>query len=118
MVLRYPSIRTIPSLVKLEEQERCEDAAWMQTNTHYPAGTVCYKDPSKGDQTFTVFRFFLIISKCDTRPSVIPASCVDFGSSGSGVVRQAMPYLVNNTGHEDPDGGRQVYITRDNIYKF
>ena len=58
-----------------------------------------------------------VILKSHT-PFIIPASCVDFGSSGSGVVRQAMPYLVNNTGHEDPDGGRQVYITRDNIYKF
>ena len=40
----------------------CSDPGWMESNTFYPAGTTCYRDPS-----------------CLT--------CVMFGNSGSGVVR-------------------------------
>ena len=38
----------------------------------------------------------------------ITASCVDFGSSGSGVVREAEPYQVNEEGDEDQNGDRSV----------
>ena len=41
----------------------CEDPAWMESNTYYPPGTVCYRDPSL-------------------------ASCSLFGNSGSSVVRK------------------------------
>ena len=44
------------------EEVPCRDPAWMTSNTYYPAGTVCYRDPSA-------------------------ASCFLFGNSGSGVVR-------------------------------
>ena len=33
---------------------------------------------------------------------------MDFGSSGSGVVREAEPYQVNERGEEDQNGDRYV----------
>ena len=30
------------------EEVICRDPAWMATNTYYPQGTVCYRDPSLG----------------------------------------------------------------------
>jgi len=57
------------------EEVICRDPAWMNTNTYYPQGTVCYRDPSL-------------------------ASCVEFGVSGSGIVRKW---------REDPDDGRDQY---------
>jgi len=45
------------------EEVICRDPPWMQSNTYYPPGTVCYRDPSL-------------------------ASCVLFGNSGSGVIRK------------------------------
>lgn len=42
------------------EKVDCEDPAWMGSNSFYPKGTVCAKDPSQG-------------------------SCFDFGDSGSGL---------------------------------
>ena len=44
----------------------------------------------------------------------ITASCVDFGSSGSGVVREAEPYQVNDEGEEDQNGDRSVFF-KDNV---
>ena len=34
---------------------------------------------------------------------------MDFGSSGSGVVREAEPYQVNEEGEEDQNGDRSVH---------
>lgn len=39
---------------------------------------------------------------------------MDFGSSGSGVVREAEPYQVNDEGEEDQNGDRSVSDT-DNV---
>ena len=49
------------------ENVRCKDPDWMQTNTFFPKGTECYRDPSQG-------------------------SCFTFGNSGSGVLRNIAPY--------------------------
>ena len=35
---------------------------------------------------------------------------MDFGSSGSGVVRESLPYQVNNDGEEDQNGDRFARI--------
>jgi len=51
-----------PRQIQMEEII-CRDPAWMGSNTYYPHGTACYRDPSL-------------------------ASCVEFGSSGSGLVRK------------------------------
>ena len=45
------------------EEMQCKDPAWMGSNSYYPPGTVCYRDPSL-------------------------ASCSIFGNSGSSVVRK------------------------------
>ena len=42
-------------------QVECKDPAWMRSKSFYPAGTLCYKDPSEG-------------------------SCFQFGNSGSSVM--------------------------------
>ena len=47
----------------LVEEVLCRDPPWMRSNTFYPAGTECYRDPSQ-------------------------TSCFLFGNSGSGVLRQ------------------------------
>merc|ERR1711971_1172176 len=55
-----------PRVSNLEVQAQCQDPQYMRdrgVNTYYPQGTVCYADPSQ-------------------------ASCADFGTSGSGVVRE------------------------------
>ena len=44
------------------EKIDCKDPDWMNTNTFFPKGTECYRDPSQG-------------------------SCFLFGNSGSGVLR-------------------------------
>ena len=44
------------------EKIECKDPEWMKTNTFYPAGTECYRDPSQ-------------------------SSCFLFGNSGSGALR-------------------------------
>ena len=31
------------------EEVVCRDPAWMNSNTYYPQGTVCYRDPSLGE---------------------------------------------------------------------
>lgn len=51
------------------EEVPCRDPGWMNSNTYYPQGTVCYRDPSV-------------------------ASCFLFGNSGSGVMRS----FINNDG--------------------
>jgi hypothetical protein len=56
----------------LYERVNCADPAWMKSNTYYPPGTVCYTDAAR-------------------------ASTVQFGVSGSGIVR---PFL-----HTDQTGG-------------
>ena len=45
------------------EKTECEDPKWMKTDTFYPKGTECYRDPSQN-------------------------SCFTFGNSGSGVLRK------------------------------
>jgi len=55
------------------EEIICRDPAWMNTNTFYPQGTVCYRDPSL-------------------------ASCLEFGASGSGIVRK---WRTDETDYED-----------------
>lgn len=45
------------------KEVNCTDPSWMKSNTYYPPGTVCYRDPSY-------------------------ASCVQFGNSGAGIVRK------------------------------
>ena len=52
----------IPKQVQLEPVP-CEDPAWMNSKSFYPAGTQCFRDPS----FFSVF---------------------DWGNSGSGVIRK------------------------------
>ena len=68
-------------------------------NTYYPPGTVCYRDPSQGKVHPPLVSHHGLLSL---------ASCVDFGSSGSGVVREAIPYKVNDDGTVDPKGDRSV----------
>ena len=71
---------------------RCEDPEWQRkngVNTFYPRGTTCFQDPSKGgNSSLTVRRHDILFCS---------ASCVDFGSSGSGVVREWRPYKVEGT---------------------
>ena len=43
-------------------QVNCTDPSWMKSDTFYPSGTVCYRDPSSN-------------------------SCPDFGDSGLGIMR-------------------------------
>ena len=45
------------------EKTECKDPEWMKTDTFYPEGTECYRDPSQ-------------------------SSCFLFGNSGSGVLRK------------------------------
>ena len=52
----------LPNQVQLEAVP-CQDPAWMDSNTFYPAGTHCFRDPT----------FF---------------SCPDYGNAGSGVLRK------------------------------
>ena len=59
-----------PRMVQVENVT-CEDPGWMESNTFYPARTLCYKDPSE-------------------------ASCFQHGNSGSSV----MTYFKGNGGDE------------------
>ena len=34
---------------------KCEDPEWMGSDTYYPKGTVCYRDPSAGLFSFKFF---------------------------------------------------------------
>jgi hypothetical protein len=52
----------------LYEVVKCSDPKWMESNTYYPPGTVCYSD-------------------------VALASSVQFGNSGSGIVK---PFIYEN----------------------
>ena len=68
----------------VEKKPRCDDGpdqAAAGVNTFYPAATACYVDPSFGRN---LCWYFLLIHS-------ISASCADFGSSGSGVVREWKP---------------------------
>jgi len=53
------------------EQVPCKDPSWMMSNTFYPEGTVCYKDPAR-------------------------KNCVTFGNSGSPLIRE----LKKNMGED------------------
>ena len=77
----------------MESQARCQDADWMReagVNTYYPPGTVCYRDPSQGVSNILNFQLYSLY--------ILPASCVEFGSSGSGVVREYKEYKVDRNG--------------------
>ena len=58
----------------------------MGSNTYYPPATVCYRDPSQGRIQRDRIGVF-----CNQFPL---ASCPEFGTSGSGVVREANQYLA------------------------
>jgi len=63
----------LPRISRMKALDVCEDPEWQKNvgvNTFYPRGTSCFRDPSR-------------------------ASCVDFGSSGSGMVRQWRQYGVS-----------------------
>jgi hypothetical protein len=55
-----------------EGQSVCSDPAWMKSNTYYPPGTLCYTDAAW-------------------------ASVVQFGTSGSGLVRPFLSVNANET---------------------
>ena len=55
----------------------------MGSDTYYPKGTVCYRDPSAG---------FLVRLISSRFKFLFSASCPEFGTSGSAVVREAKPY--------------------------
>ena len=62
--------------VRMEQMAKCEDPAWMKIpspGTFYPAGVVCARDPSG-------------------------ASCLQFGNSGSGLMRATSDTLGAPTG--------------------
>ena len=61
-IRQYTQNYLYPRQVQMEEVV-CKDPDWMQSNSYFPPGTVCYRDPSL-------------------------ASCVLFGNSGAGVVRK------------------------------
>ena len=62
---------------------KCEDPQWMGSDTYYPKGTVCYRDPSAG--LFSHLLFLCV-------KFLLSASCPEFGTSGSAVVREARRY--------------------------
>ena len=46
-IFAYRVFNFFPRQMQVEEIV-CRDPAWMGTNTYYPQGTVCYRDPSLG----------------------------------------------------------------------
>ena len=60
-IKQYTKNNLYPRQVEMEEVP-CMDPEWMKSDTYYPPGTVCYRDPSLG-------------------------SCTLFGNSGAGVIR-------------------------------
>ena len=106
--MNSPNVRhqSYPRVSQLESLSKCQDAEWMRrvgVNTYYPPGTVCYRDPSQCEYYHMTTRLMIWLSS-------IAASCLDFGSSGSGVVRESLPYRVNYCGEEDQNGDRFVRI--------
>ena len=62
MQMCFPKLHTHIYFSQVEKTE-CKDPEWMKTDTFYPAGTECYRDPSQ-------------------------SSCFLFGNSGSGALRR------------------------------
>ena len=62
LVVRPNVLFNLHNMCPQVEKIDCKDPDWMNTNTFFPKGTECYRDPSQG-------------------------SCFLFGNSGSGVLR-------------------------------
>ena len=71
--------------MNLQKEAQCQDPDHQRSrgvNTYYPQGTVCYTEPAQG-------RFQSIWEK---NINFCLGSCADFGSSGSGIVREWKEY--------------------------
>ena len=72
--------------MNLQKEDECQDPEHQRkrgVNTYYPEGTVCYTEPSKGIQ---------FQENPQKHSFDIKGSCADFGSSGSGIVREWNEY--------------------------